>query len=92
MSTLPTEKASMEKKVFLLSTLPTYPRSLDIFELKFVPKSLFSYFWILLVNNWRERAAFQRSAFGRSTAGNDVVATKNVILFFSSFLRHDLFS
>ena len=24
---------------------------------------------------WRERAAFQRSAFGRSTAGNDVVAT-----------------
>ena len=24
---------------------------------------------------WRERAAFQRSAFGRSTAGNHVVAT-----------------
>ena len=24
--------------------------------------------------NWRERAAFQRSAFGRSTAGNDVLA------------------
>ena len=45
------------------------------------------------IYNWRERAAFQRSTFGRSTAGNDVVATKNAILFFSSFLlRRDLFS
>ena len=26
------------------------------------------------VTNWHERAAFQRSAFGRSTAGNDIVA------------------
>ena len=32
--------------------------------------------------NWRKRAAFQRSVFGRSTAGNDVVATKNNILLF----------
>ena len=31
--------------------------------------------------NWRERAAFQRSAFGRSTAGNDVVATIFIRLF-----------
>ena len=31
---------------------------------------------------WHERAAFQRLAFGRSTAGNDVVATKNNIFFF----------
>ena len=30
---------------------------------------------------WRERAAFQRSAFGRSTAGNDVVATISISLF-----------
>ena len=30
---------------------------------------------------WRERAAFQRSAFGRSTAGNDVVATIFIRLF-----------
>ena len=36
---------------------------------------------------WRERAAFQRSAFGQSTAGNDVVATIFIRLFFffSSF-------
>ena len=31
--------------------------------------------------NWHERAAFQRSAFGRSTAGNDVVATIIISLF-----------
>ena len=31
---------------------------------------------------WRERAAFQRSAFGRSTAGNDVVATIFIRIFF----------
>ena len=30
---------------------------------------------------WQERAAFQRSAFGRSTAGNDVVATISISLF-----------
>ena len=30
---------------------------------------------------WHERAAFQRSAFGRSTAGNDVVATIIISLF-----------
>ena len=35
--------------------------------------------------NWRERAAFQRSAFGRSTAGNDVVATIFIRIFFSFF-------
>ena len=34
---------------------------------------------------WRERAAFQRSAFGRLTAGNDVVATIIISLFFFSF-------
>ena len=34
------------------------------------------------INFWHEQAAFQRSAFGRSTAGNDVVSTKNAILFF----------
>ena len=33
--------------------------------------------------NWHERAAFQRSASGRSTAGNDVVATILISLFFS---------
>ena len=31
---------------------------------------------------WRERAAFQRSAFGRLTDGNDVVATIFIRLFF----------
>ena len=30
---------------------------------------------IIFFHFWRERAAFQRSVFGRSTAGNDVVAT-----------------
>ena len=30
---------------------------------------------------WHERAAFQRSAFGRSTADNDVVATVSISLF-----------
>ena len=34
---------------------------------------------------WRERAAFQRSAFGRSTAGNDVVATIFIRIFFFFF-------
>ena len=34
---------------------------------------------------WRERAAFQRSAFGRSTAGNDVVATIQSFLCFLFF-------
>ena len=33
---------------------------------------------------WRMRAAFQRTAFGRSTAGNDVVATIFIRLFFFS--------
>ena len=37
--------------------------------------------------NWQERAAFQWS-----TAGNDVVATVIARLFFSVFLRRDLFS
>ena len=36
----------------------------------------------LTLENWRERAAFQRSAFGRSTAGNDVVATIFICVFF----------
>ena len=49
-------------------------------------------------NYWRERAAFQLSAFGRSTAGNDVVATIIISLFlfffspFFFFLRRNLFS
>ena len=30
---------------------------------------------------WHKHAAFQRSAFGRSTAGNDVVATISISLF-----------
>ena len=34
---------------------------------------------------WHKRAAFQRSAFGRLTAGNDVVATIFICLFFFSF-------
>ena len=32
-------------------------------------------------NIWHERAEFQQSAFGRSTAGNDVVATIFISLF-----------
>ena len=35
---------------------------------------------------WHERAAFQRSVFGRLTAGNGVVATFLISLFFSVFL------
>ena len=52
--------------------------------------------------SWHEHAAFQRSAFGQSTAGIDVVATISIsLLFFSPFFffpvfpvffRHDLFS
>ena len=38
-----------------------------------------------LIGYWRERAAFQRSAFGRSTAGNDVVATIFIRIFFLFF-------
>ena len=47
---------------------------------------------------WHEHAAFQRSAFGWSTAGNEVVALIFIILssFFPVispvFLRRDLFS
>ena len=64
--------------------------------------------WLIFRTNiqyypfWRERVAFQRSAFGRSTAGNDVVATIFIRFFFfflplfppffSRFLRRDLFS
>ena len=36
--------------------------------------------------NWHERAAFQRSAFGRSTADSDVVATILISLFSSPLL------
>ena len=43
-------------------------------------------------HNWRERAAFQRSAFGRSTAGNDEVATFLIRLFFSPFFSAVTFS
>ena len=35
------------------------------------------------IGHWHERAAFQRSAFGRSTAGNDVVVAIIISLFFS---------
>ena len=35
--------------------------------------------------NWHELAAFQRSLFGRSAAGNDVVATILISLFSSPF-------
>ena len=41
-------------QVLLLSTLPTYPKSLDIFEFRFVLKRIFSYFCkdtIALVTN-----------------------------------------
>ena len=57
-----------------------------IFPIVSAPESLY----------WRKRAALQRSAFGRSTAGNDVVATTFIRLFFFFpvfiFLRRDLFS
>ena len=35
--------------------------------------------------NWHERAAFHRSVFGRSTAGNDVAATIIIRFFFRFF-------
>ena len=38
--------------------------------------------WNVKQGNWHERAAFQRSVFGRLTAGNDVVATIFIRLFF----------
>ena len=38
------------------------------------------------VRNYKPRAAFQRSAFRLSTAGNDVVATIIIILFLFSYL------
>ena len=42
--------------------------------------------------NWHECAAFQRSAFGRLTAGNDVVATIFISLFFFPQFPPPLFS
>ena len=39
---------------------------------------------------WHERAAFQRSALRRSTAGNDVVATILISLFRFFFIRSPL--
>ena len=39
--------------------------------------------WLDYQEYWHERAAFQGSALGRLTAGNDVVATKTT--FFSFF-------
>ena len=42
-------------QVLLLSTLPTYPKSLDIFELKlFLSIYFLTFVKILLVNNWVE--------------------------------------
>ena len=41
--------------------------------------------FIVISINWQERAALGRSAFGRSTAGNDVVATILISLSFSPF-------
>ena len=35
-----------------------------------------------IMDDWHERTAFHRSAFGRSTAGSDVVAT--ILSFYSS--------
>ena len=50
---------------------------------------IYKHFIIFVLKRyWHERAAFQRSVFGQSTAGNDVVATKNnsfSFLFFSFF-------
>ena len=39
---------------------------------------------VSLFLNWHERVVFQRSAFGRSTAGNDVAATILISLFLRS--------
>ena len=44
--------------------------------------TLYTYTQLTTILCWHKRAAFQQWAFGRSTAGNDVVATKNNILFF----------
>ena len=41
--------------------------------------------FVNIVFYWHERAAFQRSAFGRSTAGNDIVATVSIPLFSPRF-------
>ena len=64
---------------FLPSIFPPKQNCSQIHEFK-VPTML------KLVKNWRERAAFQRSAFGRSTAGNDVVATIFICLFSFFFI------
>ena len=44
---------------------------------------IYKHFIIFVLKRyWHERAAFQRSVFGQSTAGNDVVATIIISLFF----------
>ena len=48
----------------------TFVRTVNIPNLSLLPCLEMAY-------NWHERAAFQRSAFGLSTAGNDIVATSN---------------
>ena len=48
-------------------------------------KILFSLPFSSKIANWYERAVFQQSAFGSSTAGNDIVATIFIILFFCLF-------
>ena len=67
----------------------------DLDSITQLPKETFSqcdYGPILFY--WQERAAFQRAAFRRVTAGNDIVATISISLFLPPpfFLRRDLFS
>ena len=44
------------------------------------------------IRNWHDRVTFQQSAFGRLTAGNDVMATIFIIFPPVFPLHHDLFS
>ena len=72
--------AGTVKNYLLIAQAMKQPISFDMYNF---------FHWIRTF--WRERVAFQRSAVGQSTAGNDVVATIFIRLFFF-FLRRDLFS
>ena len=49
-----------------------------------LPSSVTQIYLIFDLANWHERAAFQRSWFGRSTAGNDVMTMTKYIQYLYS--------
>ena len=73
---------SGKKRFYLLCLDITIDQANPVGKYFQIAKNTAGHKWELTVssNYWHERRVFQGSAFGRSTAGNDVVATKNDIL------------